>query len=104
MAYKKSHVSELPRKARRAVSQFEYTAEWKLLKADLEKGLRPTEAISIALTEDDKTNYGIRNRRTIARFIQKYLKTQQLPYTLKSFTKDATDFFIVRHNSKPSRR
>jgi len=103
MAYNKVHISELPKKARRAVSRFERTPEWKLLKADLEKGLKPKNAIAISITEDDKAKYGIHNRRTIARFLQKYLKANNLPYAFKSFTQHGTDFFMIQHSSKPTR-
>lgn len=81
-----------------------------MLKADCEKGFAPGEAVSIVLNDDDKANYGIKNRRTIARFIAKYLSDRELPYTLKSFHRDGEgDFFFIENPRKtraarPSRR
>lgn len=66
------------------------------MKASLDKGLKPTEALEVVLTPEDKKNYRISNRRTVARFIQKYLLDHKLPYQLKSFHRDSADFFLVQ--------
>jgi hypothetical protein len=71
------------------------------LKADMDKrDLTPNEFLELALTDDDKEKYGITNRRTIARFLQKYIKDNKLKYTVKSFRREDKDFFIV---AKPPR-
>jgi hypothetical protein len=102
MAFKLIHASDVPRRPRKAGSRFENTNEWKFAKAKLDKGLAPTEAIAIMLSDDDKANYGLKNRRTIARFIVKYLADHELPYTLKSFTEGTSDCFFI-HNPRKAR-
>ena len=54
MAYKKILVSEIPKRPRKAVSRFEKTKEWKMMKADLDKGLKPQEALQVMLTDELK--------------------------------------------------
>ncbi len=105
MAFKLIHASDVPRRPRKAGSRFENTNEWKFAKAKLDKGLAPTEAIGISLSDDDKVNYGLKNRRTIARFIVKYLSDHELPYTLKSFSEGTTDFFFINspRKARPAR-
>ena len=103
MAYKKIHVSDVPRRPRQAVSRFENTPEWKAMKADLEKGLVHNEALQIVLGEADKAKYGLKNRRTIARFIVKYLSDRELPYTLKSFHREGEGDFFIIHNPRKAR-
>lgn len=97
MAYKKIRASEIPKRPRKAVSRFEKTDEWTLMKADLHKGLKPDEALQLVLTDDDKQRYGIKNRRSVVRFLQKYLTDHKLPYTLKSFRRDAGEFFVIQN-------
>jgi hypothetical protein len=74
------------------------------MKAYLDKGLKPNEALEIVLTEEDKAKLRISNRRTVARFIQKYLVEHKLPYTMKSFRRDVGDYFLVMYVPKLSRR
>lgn len=100
MAYKKIHVSDIPKRPRKGKSRFERTPEWKQLKADLDKGLKPKEALQVILTDGDKAKYGIQNRRTIARFLQKYLADHKLPYHLKSFRRDDMDFFVIQNSPR----
>ncbi len=99
--YKKIKIDATPKRRRRAVSQFEKTDEWGLMKTDLEKGLAPGEALQVLLTENDKKKYGIRTRISVARFIKKYLAGQKLPYNVRSFRRDEGDYVIV--HQKPSR-
>ena len=96
MAYKKVTLTDLPKRSRKAVPRFARTAEWKMMKADLGKGLKPNEALQISMDDADKAKYRITNRRTIARFIHKYLLENKLPYRLTSFTREGRDYFIVR--------
>jgi hypothetical protein len=97
MAYKKIRASDIPKRPRKAVSRLEKTEEWQLMKADLEKGLKANEAMQLILTEEDKKKYGIKNRRSIVRFLQKYLTEHNLPYSLKSFQRDFGDFFVIQN-------
>ena len=100
MAYKKIHVSEIPKRPRKSISRLEKTEEWRLMKADLDKGLKSQEALQLILSTEDKKKYGIRSRRTVVRFLQKYLIDQELPYTLKSFHRDSGDFFLIQNIRK----
>lgn len=100
MPYKKIRASEIPKRPRNAVSRLEKTEEWKLMKADLDKGLKPNEAMQLILTDEDKQKYGIKNRRSVARFLQKYLADHKLPYTLKSFHRDSNDFFLIQNTRR----
>jgi len=95
VAYSKINVAKAPKRKRKAVSRFEATPEWRLMKADMDKGLKPTEALQVIFGEADKERYNIRNRRSIARFIQKYIRTQDLPYKVTSFERRETGDFIV---------
>jgi len=52
----------------------------------------------VILTDEDKKRYKIKNRRTVARFIHKYLESQGLKYGVKSFRRDEGDFFVVQYS------
>lgn len=93
--YKKVKAEDLPKRDRRGESRFERTPEWANLKADIDKGLKPKDALVVGLTDADKERYGIQNRRTIARFVQKYLAENDIPYRVKSQRKDEMDLIIV---------
>jgi hypothetical protein len=58
------------------------------MRADLENGLMADEALQVVLTEKDKERYKIKNRRTVARFVRKYIESKKLPYVVKSFHRD----------------
>ena len=95
--YKKVKESQIPKRRRASVSRFENTEEWRLMKADIDEGLKPREALQVILTDEDKKKYKIKNRRTVARFIQKYLDSKGLKYGVKTFRRDTGDFVVVRH-------
>jgi hypothetical protein len=95
--YKKIKESQVPKRARKAESRFERTEEWRLMKADIDRGLKPQEASMVVLTPEDKKKFRIKNRRTIARFIQKYLDSNGMKYRLKTFNRDGEDHIIVSH-------
>ena len=72
------------------------------MQADIEKGPKADEALQLVLTEEDKQKLKIKNRRTVARFVQKYLRERKLSYVVRSFRRnDMGDVLIVRH---PPRR
>ncbi len=96
MAYKRLKASDAAKRRRLSVSRFEKTEEWRLMKADLDKGLKPNEVLQVMLDDDEKRKYRIRNRRTVARFIKKYLTDHKLPYTFKSFSREGADVFLVQ--------
>lgn len=100
MPYKKVLAADVPKRSRKSTSRFEKTPEWRAMKADLIKGLKPREVLQISLTDEDKERCGISNRRTIVRFLQKYLTDHKLPYALQSFRRNDLDYFVVRHPKK----
>ena len=103
MAYTKITATNLLKRSRKAVSRFEKTGDWRLMRADIERGLKANEALQLVMTDEDKLKYKIRNRRTVARFVRKYLKERKLPYVVKSFHRDDMgDVLIVQ--SAPRRR
>jgi len=95
--YKKVNENQIPKRRRASVSRFESTEEWRLMKADIDKGLKPNEALQVTLTDADKELYKIKNRRTVARFIQKYLDSKGLKYGVKTFRRDNGEYIIVRY-------
>jgi len=102
MSYKRIKASEAPKRPRKGVSRFESTAEWRMMRADLDKGLKPGEALQVIIGPADKDRYKIHNRRSIARHIQKYVLAHKLPYSVKSFERRATGefFFLVQHTRR----
>jgi hypothetical protein len=96
--YEKVKENQVPKRRRKVVARFESTEEWRLMKADIDKGLKPREALQVILTDEDKKKYKIKNRRTVARFIQKYLDSKGLKYGVKCFGRDNGDFIIVQHS------
>ncbi|MFZ0915150.1 MAG: hypothetical protein WBQ76_15145 [Candidatus Korobacteraceae bacterium] len=95
--YKKVKASEVPKRRRVSTSRFEVTEEWRLMKADIDRGLKPQEALQVILTTEDKKRYKIRNRRTVARFVKKYLDSRGLKYRVDSFGRDGRDFIVLKH-------
>lgn len=96
--YKKLKPGESkPTKRHPVTPRFEKTKEWGLMRADLEKGLKPGEALQIILTDEDKAKYRIKNRRTVGRFVQKFLAAHKLPYTVKTFRRDEGDYILVQY-------
>lgn len=97
MAYSKITVTDLPKRRRRKASRFENTSEWRKMRADIEKGVKASEALQLVLSDEEKRKYNIKNRRTVARFVRKYLKERNHPYIVKSFHRDDMgDVLIVR--------
>ena len=98
MAFRKVSAKSAPKRSRVSSSKFEKTNDWMLMQVALQKGFKFGEALELVLTDADKQRCGIRNRRTVARFIKKYLETNNLPYNLKSFHRDDMgDVFLVQH-------
>ena len=103
MAYQKLTAAEIPKGTRQSFARFEKTEEWRLMRADLDKGLKPHEALQAVLSPADKKKYGIKDRRNIVRFIKRYIKNENLPYMVKSFQRQGVgDFIIVQHSARGS--
>ena len=96
--FRKVKVSEVPKRRRIQPSRFESTPEWLQMKAALDKGLKPKEALEVVLTTEDKDKYDLHHRRTVARFIKGYLQAHDMPYSVKSFERDAGTYFLVMHD------
>ena len=95
--YKKVKENQIPKRRRTMVARFENTEEWRLMKADIDEGLKPNEALQVVLTPEDMKKYRIKNRRTVARFVQKYLDSKGLKYGVKTFRRDSGDFVVVQY-------
>jgi hypothetical protein len=82
---------DIPKRTRKAVSLFEQTPEWNLMKADLDRGLKPGEKLNVVLSDADLKKYGITQPRTVARFITLYLFKHGLGYDVKRSHKDGQE-------------
>ena len=95
--YKKTKESQIPKRERKTLSRFEVTPEWRMMKSDIDKGLKPQEALQVVLTESEMAKYRITNRRTIARFVQNYLTERGLKYGVKSFQREVNEYIVVSY-------
>lgn len=102
--YAKVKASQVPARERKSESRFERTEEWHMMKADLERGIKPQEALQVTFTEADMKKIGITNRRTIARFVQKYVTAKGFPYVVKSLHRENREFVIVQPEEAKSTR
>lgn len=85
MAYIKTTLAKAAKRKRVRVPRFEKTDEWRAMRADLEKGLKPHDALCVSFTEEDMQKYRITNRRTVARYLKHYIAARALPYKVRSF-------------------
>lgn len=100
--YKKIRASEVkPKRTRTAVYKFETTSEWRQMKADLDKGLKPGEALLVVLGPEELAKYNIKSRRSISRFLQKYVKDSNKPYQVKGFERRETGEFNIQVQYTP---
>lgn len=90
------------RKRLNDVPRFGRTNAWKQLKAEIDKGISPHTGIQMTLTEEDKQEYRIKNRRTITRFIEKYVKSKGLSYTVRGIRGLSGD--VIRIANTPVER
>ena len=92
-------VGEPIKRSRKGESRFEKSQEWRLAQADLDKrNFVPNEHIMFALTDERKRELGIQNRRTIARFLKKYIEKQGMKdYYVKAFRKENRDVVMVSY-------
>jgi hypothetical protein len=81
MDYKKCKVSDLPkRKHRDQVPRFAKTPVWAAMKADLDAGLKPNEAVRTILDAEAKKKFRIKDKKTIMRFLKQYLADNGLKH------------------------
>lgn len=94
--YKKLKASEeKPTRHRDQPPRFEGTDSWRKMKADIDEGLKPQEALKLIWTEEDKEKHSITNKRTIQRFIRDYIRDKGLPYKVLSFAQKDTGSFVI---------
>jgi hypothetical protein len=94
VAFIKTTLAKAAKLTRVRIPRFEKTDEWRQMRAALEKGLKPSEALSVYFAEADMLKYRITNRRTVARYVKKYLAAHKLPYKIKSFQSRAGGFHV----------
>jgi hypothetical protein len=83
--------ADIPKRTRKAPALFEKTTEWKLMKADMDKGLKPGEKLNVVMSEYDLKACGITQPRTVARFITRYIKDNKLGYEVNRSHKDGQE-------------
>lgn len=95
--YAKKNESDMPGRERsdKGESRFQRTPAWPMMKKDIDKGIPPGKYLEVQLTAADKAEYGIKSRRTVARFVQKYLAEQGHEYAVKSVTRGGVDYVMV---------
>jgi hypothetical protein len=86
------------KRSRRKPSKFETTEHWEQLKGTMHRGsIKPGETEMIAWTIADKKKYRITDRRTIARFLQRYIDKHKLPYRSGILTEEGVEYVTVAH-------
>jgi hypothetical protein len=95
--YKKIPESKLPRITRNRAFRFESTQEWKMLWADVQKGIQAGRALQISLTDDDKLKYRVKNRKTVWRFVKMKIEAAGLPYEVTSYRAEDMDHIVVKN-------
>ncbi len=86
MAYVKTTLDKAVKRTRVRIPRFEKTEEWKALKRDLDRGLKPGTVLQIRFGPEEMKKYRITNRRTVARYLQKYITEHKLPYEVLSWS------------------
>jgi hypothetical protein len=97
VAYQKLAILEAPKRSRVRIPLFEHTREWQAMKTDLDKGIEPGGALMVTLEPQDQLEHRITNRRTVARYVKKYVATRNLPYKVKSFERAGVFHVLVAH-------
>jgi hypothetical protein len=96
VAYVKTTLAKAEKRKRVRVPRFAKTEEWKAMKSDLDGGMKPGEVGMAVFDKKSQAKYRITNRRTIARYISKYVAENKLPYKIKSFASRDTGTFYVQ--------
>ncbi len=93
--YKKTKSSQVPKSTRARPSRFESTSEWAAMKADMDKGLKPDEALQVTLTDAERAKYNIRGKHTVPRFLRAYIESKKLPLTVRKMERPGSLLVIV---------
>jgi hypothetical protein len=94
--YTKIKANQVPEKKNRTGgSRFMHTPEWEAMKKDMDQGIKPEEALQIALSEADRNRIGVKNYRTVQRFVERYIASKSLPYKVSSSSQDNGMKYIV---------
>ena len=93
--YQKVDRTDAPRKHFARPSLFESSPEWAGMKADIDKGIKPAEVLQLSLTAKDYARIGLTHRKTIFRFIKKYVQDSGRKYIVKCRTGADRDFILV---------
>jgi hypothetical protein len=96
VAFIRTTVDKVPKLARVRIPRFERTKEWTQLRDALEKGLKPDEVLAVTFTEADMRKYRITNRRTVSRYLQRYVAAHKLPYKVQGFQVSGGFFVQVK--------
>jgi hypothetical protein len=101
---KKMRVSELPKRSRKAESNFESLPEWPKLKAALDAGLGVGEAWDFTVSPEQAKEYGLEHRRTGMRFVKKYVRSLGQKYTVKSITRADGNHYQIANEAVVTKR
>lgn len=95
--YRRTKEHSLPKPSRKYKSAFEDTREWKMMREDLEKGLKPGEALEVSLSGKDLERIGLL-QRNIARWIGIYLERNGMTkYKVLNFRRAGLTYIVVKH-------
>lgn len=87
---------DIPKSGRKPVKLFEKTREWKLVKAELDKGYPTGKGlIVIELTPKEMAEMHIKSERTIVRFLSEYFAKNQLSHRIKVRRRDGVSRVII---------
>ena len=89
--------AEFPKRKRNRKSRCEEVAQWQELKAGIDARVKRDHIIWVEIPVTALRAAGITNRRTVARFVQKYVESQTLPYTVHSEERDKNIIIAVKH-------
>jgi hypothetical protein len=95
--YKKIAESKIPKVTRNRPFRFESTPEWRMMWADIQKGIPQGKALQISLTDEDKKKYRLAWRKTIWRFVKMKVEAAGLPYEVTSYRAEDMDHIVVKN-------
>ena len=104
--YKKVKRNQVPTRERKQESKFESAPEWRSMRADLDRGLKPDESCYLQFAPEDWKRIGLSGEAlegrnvsagtvSVRRFIQKYLAEKGLKYRVRAVHSGGFDFVIV---------
>lgn len=113
--YKKVKRDEVPKRERKSESRFEFTPEWRRLKADMDQGLGEDDSLMLQFSDKDWERLGLSNERqegrntatgakAVQRFILKYVTANALPYKVRAFHSGSYDYVTVEGPDKKKKR